>query len=445
MPSAPERPSSRAVGMVKRICTYFGWHPSSRICDRNSALPNALPSGGRHSKRKESSDVVEPIIPAVRSPAEDLERILTAAACGNEFAVADKRESIAEEAARGSPEPTAGFFRCMTSGTSGSARMVRRTQESWIASFRMNERIWRIGPSDIYAIPGNLGHSLPLYGALEAVHLGADVQLLGGLRPDRQFSAISEGAVSVIYAVPTQVRLLADSALSTGRAAPGVRLILVGGSKLDAATRRAASHAFPEASICEFYGSAETSFVTLSTDDTPAESVGPAFPGVEIRINSPDPQDVPGEIWVRSPYLFDRYIGPEGCAKLMGGFLSVGELGRLDSGGFLHLAGRSDRMVSVSGKNVHPEAAERFLSQLDGVLQAAVMAEADSIRGNRLVAYVQLAQGRTDLETLAKRCKAAVGPSAAPRRYLLRNDWPLLPSGKTDYLALAASSQKLSE
>ena len=78
-------------------------------------------------------------------------------------------------------------------------------------------------------------------------------------------------------------------------------MILVGGSKLDAALRAALAVMAPEAVIREFYGAAEASFITLADAATPEASVGRAYPGVEIAL------DPGGEVWVKSPYLFLGY------------------------------------------------------------------------------------------------------------------------------------------
>ena len=115
--------------------------------------------------------------------------------------------------------------------------------ESWTRSFAVNSGLFGIGPGCRVAVLGDLVHSLALYGALEAVHLGAGVQLLAGMRPDRQARVL---AADVIYATPAQLRLLVEA----GWRAQG--LILVGGSKLDQGLRRTLAGAQGR----EFFGAA---------------------------------------------------------------------------------------------------------------------------------------------------------------------------------------------
>jgi long-chain acyl-CoA synthetase len=241
------------------------------------------------------------------------------------------------------------------------------------------------------------------------------VQLLGGLRPDVQVRAL---AADVIYASPVQLRLL----LGAGWRAGG--LILVGGSKLDAKLRSALAGA----EVREFYGAAEASFITLAGADAPEDSVGRAYPGVEIEVRG-------GAIWVRSPYLFQDYAGADrGGAVWDEGWLSVGEIGRMEQG-FLYLSGRAGRMVTVADQNVFPEEIEGFMAGLAGVARVAVLPRADGVRGAVMVAVVQ-GEAAREAEILA-RCRAHLGALSAPRALIWRGDWPLLASGKTDLVRIA--------
>ncbi|WP_054007638.1 AMP-binding protein [Cypionkella psychrotolerans] len=309
-----------------------------------------------------------------------------------------------------------GVFETLTSGSSGQPRRILRSMESWIASFAMNAGLFGIGPGIRVAVLGDLVHSLALYGALEGLHLGAEVVLLGGVRPDRQVRALA--GAGVIYATPAQLRLLVEA----GWQASG--LILVGGSKLDAGLRAALSGA----EVREFYGAAEASFITLAGPDAPAESVGAVYPGVELDLRA-------GQIWVRSPYLFQGYAGADaGGAVWDQGWLSVGEMGRLE-GGYLYLSGRAGRMVTVADQNVFPEEIESFIAGLPGVARVAVLPRRDALRGAVMVAVVH--GDRSAEAAILAACRGRLGALVAPRAVIWVDDWPVLASGKTDLVRLA--------
>jgi long-chain acyl-CoA synthetase len=325
------------------------------------------------------------------------------------------------------PEPDGAavpLFETLTSGSTGAPRRIRRTQGSWIASFAVNAR-FGIGPGARVAVLGRLVHSLALYGAIEGLHLGAEVHLLEALRPDRQRKALIQRRISHLYATPAQLRLLAEGVGDC----PDLRVILVGGSKLDPALRAALKRMSPGAAVREFYGAAETSFIALADADTPEASVGRPYPGVEIAL------DPGGEIWVKSPYLFMGYTGDPGGARWRDGWLSVGEIGRIERG-FLHLHGRAGRMVTVADQNVFPEEIETLLVGLPGIRRVAVLPVPDPLRGSVLIA---MAQGDPTCEAaILQAARAALGPLKAPRSLIWVSDWPLLASGKTDLRALKA-------
>ena len=324
------------------------------------------------------------------------------------------------------PVPVAGF-ETLTSGSSGVARRVRRTQASWIASFGVNAELFGIGPGVRVAVLGRLSQSLALYGALEAVHLGAEVHLLDDLRPDRQRRVLAERRVEVLYATPAQMLLMAEA----GGDLLGLRLVVIGGSKLDLGLRGRVRAMAPGAEVREFYGAAEASFITISDGHTPVDSVGAPYPGVELRVEG----DGVGEIWLRSPYLFEGYAGDDpGGAKWRDGWLSVGEMGFLRDG-CLYLAGRAGRMVTVADQNVFPEEIEAYLQGLEGVRRVAVIPVPDGLRGHHLVAVLQGDAGQAAAILAAVRGR--LGVLKAPKRLIWREDWPVLVSGKTDLVALA--------
>ncbi|MDT8858410.1 AMP-binding protein [Paracoccaceae bacterium Fryx2] len=335
------------------------------------------------------------------------------------------------------PETRAGLpmFETLTSGTSGTPRRIRRSQASWIASFAVNAGLFGIGPGVRVAVLGRLSQSLALYGAVEALHLGAGLALLDGLRPDRQRAALA--GAGVLYATPTQLRLLIEAG---GPPLTDLRFVLVGGAALDAATRAGVAAICPAAAIREFYGAAEASFVTLADGDAPEGSVGRVYPGVSLCLRDAAGAAVAegqrGQIWLRSPYVFQGYGVPEpGGAEWRDGWLTVGEWGWLRDG-YLHLAGRAGRMVTVADENVFPEEIEIFLAGLPGVARVAVLPRPDPRRGHVLDAVLlgDPAQGPAILAA----ARARFGPLKAPRCLHWRGDWPLLPSGKTDLAALAA-------
>ncbi len=408
-----------AASRKERVADRFLRHAQARIFG-----PDGLET--RHAPQAEA-DVIADV-----SCTEAVLHALARGALGLPF-----RVGAADLAA---PEPgRRPVFEALTAGSTGVPRRIRRTQASWCASFAVNARLFDLGPGRRMAVLGRMEHSLSLYAALEAACLGAEIHLLAALRPDAQLRALGERRVEVLYATPVQLRLLIEMG---GGALPDLRLVLVGGSKLDRTLRAALEAQSPQAVVREFYGAAEASFVTLTDGASAPFGVGRPYPGVELEIRAADgtvlgPGGL-GEVWVRSPYLCARYGDRRGMPALRRrGWLSVGEMGWLEQGE-LHLAGRAGRMLTVADQNVFPEEIELFLAELPGVRRVAVLPRPDRLRGHVLVAVMQgdPAQEAAILQAARDR----LGALKMPRAVIWRTDWPLTPAGKSDLTRLAAEA-----
>ncbi|PID46671.1 MAG: AMP-dependent synthetase [Proteobacteria bacterium] len=351
---------------------------------------------------------------------------------------------------------TDGYFQTISSGSSGTPKRIRRTQASWITSFQINTTQAQITPEDSYAILGKLSHSTPLYATLEAAHIGADIHVLSDLRPDHQRQALSHLQSTILYATPTQLRLLCKQRHHHVPERFAVRLILSGGGKLDAHTAALVHQTFVGATVIEFYGAAETSFITLSDHHTPIGSVGKAYPKVQIRIDPPDTDgDLAGKIWVKSPYLFTDYAvsnslePPKYAATWRDGFLSVGEYGYQDKQGYLFLSGRQSRRINIADQLVHPEEIELLLLANPAVEQCAIVPVTDTQRGQVLMGLVVLSCETMSADNICQELLATLrqqpGNLITPRKLFPVESLPKLASGKVDLVAATELVRSLYE
>ena len=112
------------------------------------------------------------------------------------------------------------------------------------------------------------------------------------------------------------------------------------------------------------------------TTITPGSS-GKPVSRVEIRIDDPHPQTGIGEILARGPNIMQGYLNdPEATRDTFteDGWLRTGDLGLLDSGGNLHIKGRSKSMIVLSnGENVFPEAIEHKVNTYPFVMESMVI------------------------------------------------------------------------
>ena len=332
-------------------------------------------------------------------------------------------------------------FCAMSGGTTGPPKVIQRSFASWIETFQLHARRFEKQDPRRYSTLGDLQHSLTLYGAIEALHIGAIYNPLGGISPRRQLSKLQSARVNVLYATPTQIRLL----LIVKRQKSGLealRHVMLGGGALDQETRVQLKRCAPAAEITEFFGTSEASFICASDRTTPLGSVGRPYPGVALAIRdaqgAPCPSASAGDIWLRSPYVFSKYrSGADPDVIWRDDWLSIGEIGYQDSQGYLYLKGRRARAFQVADQTVYPEVIEAKLSQHTGIEAAVVFACPDAKRGAVIVAVVAAGSGALpkDLQAWASH---HLPLRARPAKYVLKPlaQWPVLNSGKPDLQAL---------
>jgi long-chain acyl-CoA synthetase len=137
--------------------------------------------------------------------------------------------------------------------------------------------------------------------------------------------------------------------------------------------------------VLEGWGMTETSTAaTISTpDDFKIGTIGKPFPGCEVRIAAD------GEILVKGPNVFQGYYKNEEATReaIVDGWLHTGDLGEIDSDGFIKITGRKkDIIITAGGKNITPANLENEIKQHPLVSQCVVIGD----RRPYLVAIVTL-------------------------------------------------------
>ena len=328
-----------------------------------------------------------------------------------------------------------GVFQCETGGTSGKPKRICRTAESWLASIRVIFEKYT-NSSECYGILGDLGHSLAFYAAVEAQIIGNRCVSVVGRSPREQAQEFASAGVDVIYATPTQMRMLSKS----HRVLENVKVVFIGGGRLEPETRTQVQSLAPNAQILQFYGAAETSFITLAEPYHDAASVGVAFPGVEIDIRNINSDGI-GEVWVKSPFVFSGYAqGHTPDTQWQDGWLTIGELGKIDDAGQLFLSGRKSRVFTVADKTIYPEDIEQYLNAQTEVIASAVFSVDDPLRGARI--YVALCSDQTDGDRLLRMLGELKERGVMVDRFRAygSDDWPMLISGKPNLQTLRATA-----
>lgn len=117
-------------------------------------------------------------------------------------------------------------------------------------------------------------------------------------------------------------------------------------------------------------------------------SVGKVVDRMEVRIDSPDPASVPGNILVRGENLMKGYYKNDKATREVfpddSGWMNTGDMGVMDSDGYIYISGRSKSMIlGPSGQNIYPEEIEQKLNILPYVNESLVIDD-----GGALVALI---------------------------------------------------------
>ncbi|HWU84146.1 MAG TPA: AMP-binding protein, partial [Rhodocyclaceae bacterium] len=282
-----------------------------------------------------------------------------------------------------------------TSGTTGRSKGAMLSHRNLLSNAETLCRAWQFTADDV------LLHTLPIFhihGLFVACHctLLAGSAMLFEPRFEARRAVELLPQASVFMGVPTYyTRLLAEPAF-TRACTRTIRLFVSGSAPLLAETFVAFEQRTGQR-ILERYGMTEGGMYTSNpyAGERRCGSVGPALPGVEVRIvddaGQPCAVDVPGHIQVRGANIFAGYWRmPEKTAEefTADGYFRTGDIGRLDREGYLHISGRARDLIISGGLNVYPKEIEDVIDALPGVAESAVIGLPHADFGEAVTAVV---------------------------------------------------------
>jgi acyl-CoA synthetase (AMP-forming)/AMP-acid ligase II len=219
---------------------------------------------------------------------------------------------------------------------------------------------------------------------------------------------------------------------------PSLRLLISAGARLEPRDAMAFHRRFG-VKIHSFYGTSETGGIAY--DDTEdidgCTSTGRALPGVTIvlrpEVGAPTGG---GRVLVKGAAVCSGYAGEEPSTDTFmdGGFLT-GDYGSFDARGRLVLAGRVSSFINVAGRKVQPSEVEQVLKSMPAVDDVRVVAVPDARRGEQVAACV-VASGDLTVTDVRRYCALRLAPHKIPRVVIFVDAIPMTTRGKTDQGAL---------
>jgi long-chain acyl-CoA synthetase len=329
-----------------------------------------------------------------------------------------------------------------TSGTTGQPKGACLCHEPTVRAARCIAERLRIRRSDISFGSTALSSSYQLVGnLLPELAVGASINVMGRWTQSSGWDAIKAANATLLVGNPLLFAEFLSECRLRGGPPSKLRFMLTGGGPLPPTLRKAWRDEFG-IPVVESFGQSEIGgffalgFPELEPDDNKLRRVGPPTPDKEVRIVStigePVPPGVPGEIVLRGGFMWGYWNKPgETAEAVRDGWLHSGDIGVLDTDGYLTMRGRRNEMLRVSGKDWFPRDVEEALCRQQGVNLAALIGLPDNKFGMLPTAFVTTHPGSKCDATRLKTAIAGELPyDVAPLQILFRDELPMTPTGK---------------
>lgn len=338
-----------------------------------------------------------------------------------------------------------------TSATTDSPKLVPLTVANLAALAMHDSRALQLSASDRLLSLMPYYHLHGLAAALTQLACGGSVICTSGLDPSSFVACVSAMRPTWLTSSPPVSR----SILTLARQNPELfrqlplRFIRSGTARLDPQLLQMLEQA-TGVPVLNGYGMTETGGVTRNTLDRRIPGSVGRSSGVDLAIMDPagnlQPAEHEGEVAVRGPSVTSGYLdNPEANRMAFrNGWFHTGDIGRLDSEGFLFLTGRLKEIINRGGEKITPEEVEAVLMAHPGIAEAAVCAIPHASLGEDVAAAVVLRQESTASETELRQFAASqLAPFKVPRRILIVHEIPRTATGKPKRGVLCGQFQNL--
>jgi len=351
------------------------------------------------------------------------------------------------------PDDLAWLF--YTSGTTGRSKGVMLTHRNLMAmtaGYFTDVDVLESEDVIVYAAP--MSHGAGLYSF--AFTLKACCHLIpesGGFDPDELIGLSRSVGRMSMFAAPTMVKRLVQRVRATAADPGGFKTIVYGGGPMYLEDIRNALQVMGSRFV-QIYGQGESPMTItalpralLADQGSPdwearAASVGVAQAMVEVRIADHNGQALPpgeiGEVLVRGHTVMAGYWQHPAATEeaLRGGWLWTGDMGVMDSRGFVTLKDRSKDVIISGGSNIYPREVEEVLLKHPGVLEVSVVGKLDPEWGEIPVAFV-VGEG-VSATALDQLCLFEIARFKRPKEYHFVRELPKNNYGKILKTALRA-------
>ncbi len=329
-----------------------------------------------------------------------------------------------------------------TSGTTGKPKGAMLSYKNIFANIYGVSKLMKITPKDRFIVYLPMFHSFTLtVTVLMPLFFGSGVVIIRSIMP---FSNIIKQTllkrVTIFTGVPDVYNALSKAKLPWYfHFFNKVKFYVSGAAALPQDTLKRFKKKFKKGKLLEGYGLSEASpvvSVNLPHKQKPL-SVGPAIPGVEVKIVDEDMVELPrgevGEIIIKGDNVMMGYLNrPEATSEtIINGWLKTGDLGKMDEEGFIYIVDRKKDLIISKGINIYPREIEEVLINYPSIKNAAVIGVKDEKGVEVPVAYLELEEGKSvDESEVRKYLKENLANFKIPKSIYVVKELPKNATGK---------------
>ncbi|WP_341257342.1 MULTISPECIES: class I adenylate-forming enzyme family protein [Gordonia] len=340
------------------------------------------------------------------------------------------------------PAPTDVALIIYTSGSTGSPKGVEQTHANALYMATAISDHLRLDADDHALLILPLFHSNALYASfLPMMLVGGQLSITGSFSVRRFFTDVATLRPTYFSAVPTIYALLTSSPDIDDANVSSLHFAICGAAPISKELLDA-SESKLGVTIVEGYGLTESTCVATCNPRFGVRklgTVGVALPGQVVEVVDPQGDVVPtgerGEVVISGPNVMRAYLErPDAtAATIVNGRLHTGDIGVLDTDGYLSIVDRIKDMIIRGGENVYPKEIEAAIATHPSVLESAVVGGPDPVLGEVPVAFVvTYPNALLDSDELAEHLRAVLTKAKRPTEIHIVDALPRNPVGKVD-------------